>query len=49
MNYVDAAWGGALLLSEQYRDYLDGLELVDSITLDFHKQFFRPSAAVPSC
>lgn len=39
--HVDAAWGGALLLSEQYRDYLDGLELVDSITLDFHKQFFQ--------
>ncbi|SQC28030.1 L-2,4-diaminobutyrate decarboxylase [Klebsiella pneumoniae] len=38
--HVDAAWGGALLLSEQYRDYLDGLELVDSVTLDFHKQFF---------
>ncbi len=31
--HVDAAWGGALLLSEQYRDYLDGLELVDSVTL----------------
>ncbi|UNA34033.1 pyridoxal-dependent decarboxylase [Klebsiella pneumoniae subsp. pneumoniae] len=38
--HVDAAWGGALL-SEQYRDYLDGLELVDSVTLDFHKQFFQ--------
>ncbi|MEG3133801.1 aspartate aminotransferase family protein [Rouxiella sp. T17] len=39
--HVDAAWGGALLLSEKYRDYLDGIELVDSITLDFHKQFFQ--------
>lgn len=39
--HVDAAWGGALLLSELYRDYLDGIELVDSITLDFHKQFFQ--------
>ncbi|QGY31790.1 pyridoxal phosphate-dependent decarboxylase family protein [Pantoea cypripedii] len=39
--HVDAAWGGALLLSEKYRDYLDGLELVDSVTLDFHKQFFQ--------
>ena len=38
--HVDAAWGGALLF-EQYRDYLDGLELVDSVTLDFHKQFFQ--------
>jgi len=39
--HVDAAWGGALLLSEKYRHYLDGLELVDSVTLDFHKQFFQ--------
>lgn len=39
--HVDAAWGGALLLSEKYRAYLDGIELVDSITLDFHKQFFQ--------
>lgn len=39
--HVDAAWGGALLLSEKYRDYLTGLEQVDSITLDFHKQFFQ--------
>ncbi|KTS26275.1 aspartate aminotransferase family protein [Pantoea sp. BS_4] len=39
--HVDAAWGGALLLSEKYRHYLDGLDLVDSVTLDFHKQFFQ--------
>ena len=39
--HVDAAWGGALLLSEKYRDYLDGLEFVDSVTLDFHKQYFQ--------
>jgi len=39
--HVDAAWGGALLLSDKYRDYLDGIELVDSITLDFHKQLFQ--------
>ncbi|HCW3074313.1 TPA: aspartate aminotransferase family protein [Enterobacter roggenkampii] len=39
--HVDAAWGGALLMSEQYRHYLDGIELVDSVTLDFHKQFFQ--------
>jgi len=39
--HVDAAWGGALLMSEKYRDYLDGIELVDSVTLDFHKQFFQ--------
>lgn len=40
--HVDAAWGGALLLSEKYRDYLDGIESADSITLDFHKQSFQP-------
>jgi L-2,4-diaminobutyrate decarboxylase len=28
-------------MSEQYRHYLDGIELVDSVTLDFHKQFFQ--------
>ncbi|WP_410211761.1 pyridoxal phosphate-dependent decarboxylase family protein [Aquirhabdus sp.] len=40
--HVDAAWGGALLLSEQYRYLLQGLESADSITLDFHKHFFQP-------
>lgn len=39
--HVDAAWGGALLLSEKFRHYLNGLELADSVTLDFHKQFFQ--------
>jgi len=39
--HVDAAWGGALLLSEKYRHYLDGLDRVDSVTLDFHKQYFQ--------
>ena len=33
--------GRALLLSEKYRDFLNGLELADSVTLDFHKQFFQ--------
>ncbi len=39
--HVDAAWGGALLLSNEYRHWLDGLELADSVTLDFHKHFFQ--------
>lgn len=39
--HVDAAWGGALILSQNHRDMLAGLELADSITLDFHKHFFQ--------
>lgn len=39
--HVDAAWGGALLLSNDYRDKLDGIELTDSVTLDFHKHYFQ--------
>lgn len=47
--HVDAAWGGALLLSEQYRDYLDGIECVDSITPTSTSSSSRPSAAARSC
>ncbi|MDO4699095.1 MAG: aspartate aminotransferase family protein [Moraxella sp.] len=39
--HVDAAWGGALLLSNDHRDMLDGIELTDSVTLDFHKHYFQ--------
>ncbi|MFW2176940.1 MULTISPECIES: pyridoxal phosphate-dependent decarboxylase family protein [unclassified Moraxella] len=39
--HVDAAWGGALLLSNDYRNWLDGIELTDSVTLDFHKHYFQ--------
>lgn len=47
--HVDAAWGGALLLSKDYRYFLDGIELTDSITLDFHKHFFKRSRVGRSC
>lgn len=40
--HVDAAWGGALLLSQRYREWIDGIHQADSITLDFHKHFFLP-------
>ncbi|MBF7682692.1 aspartate aminotransferase family protein [Acinetobacter sp. B5B] len=39
--HVDAAWGGALILSNDYRHWLDGLETADSVTLDFHKHYFQ--------
>lgn len=40
--HIDAAWGGALLLSQRYRHLIEGMHLADSITLDFHKHFFLP-------
>jgi L-2,4-diaminobutyrate decarboxylase len=40
--HSDAAYGGALILSEKYRDRIKGIELSDSITIDFHKMFLLP-------
>ncbi|WP_114855300.1 pyridoxal-dependent decarboxylase [Brachybacterium sp. YJGR34] len=40
--HVDAAYGGALLLSERRRGLLDGIAAADSVTVDFHKTFFQP-------
>lgn len=40
--HVDAAWGGATLLSNKYRQLLSGVELADSITIDAHKQMYVP-------
>ena len=38
--HVDAAWGGALLLAEKYRDMFRGIEMADSIVIDGHKLFW---------
>jgi L-2,4-diaminobutyrate decarboxylase len=43
--HVDAAYGGALLFSALHRDKLAGLELADSIAIDFHKLFWQPIPA----
>jgi len=40
--HVDAAWGGALLLSEELGQKLKGIELADSVVLDGHKLFYLP-------
>jgi glutamate/tyrosine decarboxylase-like PLP-dependent enzyme len=42
--HVDAAYGGALALSEKYKSLLQGLARADSITIDPHKWMFVPFA-----
>ncbi|NBO38384.1 glutamate decarboxylase [bacterium] len=42
--HVDAAWGGPLLLCEQGRTLLKGIELADSVVMDGHKLFSIPMA-----
>lgn len=43
--HVDAAYGGALALSDRLRTRLDGIAAADSIAVDFHKLFWQPISA----
>lgn len=40
--HVDAAYGGALALSQKQAARLRGIEHADSLTVDFHKLFYQP-------
>lgn len=40
--HVDAAYGGALALSDEHADRLAGIERADSVAVDFHKLFYQP-------
>ncbi|WP_226701678.1 pyridoxal phosphate-dependent decarboxylase family protein [Priestia aryabhattai] len=40
--HVDAAYGGALFLSNTRKKLIEGIHMADSVTIDFHKFFFQP-------
>lgn len=43
--HVDAAHGGALLLSDRLRPWFQGLERADSLVIDAHKMMLAPALA----
>lgn len=43
--HVDAAWGGATLMSNHHRHLLNCVEMADSVTIDAHKQLYIPMGA----
>jgi aromatic-L-amino-acid/L-tryptophan decarboxylase len=46
--HVDAAYGGAAVLSDELRPLLRGIERADSITFDAHKWLYAPAVSAVS-
>jgi len=42
--HVDAAWGGAALIVDEYRSLFRGIERADSVSVDTHKLLYCPMA-----
>ncbi len=40
--HVDAAWGGAVMLVDEFRYLFRGIEKADSVTIDAHKLLYSP-------
>ena len=40
--HVDGAYGGCFVLTDSHKHYFEGIEMVDSVTVDFHKTLFQP-------
>ncbi len=40
--HIDAAYGGALFFASQHRSKVAGIEVADSVSIDFHKLFWQP-------